>query len=280
MSFSNFHTHSYFCDGHGDPEEYIQKAIQCDFTCLGFSSHAPLPFTNSWTMKNSSVNKYLKTILHLRKKYENRIQIYLGLEIDYITDLISPTDEQFKNMNLDYTIGSVHMIKNDATGKYLAVDGEEDEYLELITSAFHNDIKAFVHNYYHQIQKMVIEKTPSIVGHLDLIKKHNTSNKYFDENEDWYKCEILETLKVIAEHNTILEMNTGGKVRSYTKDFYPSNWILPECKKLNIPLILNSDAHNPQYVNAYFDEATHIMKSSGYKDQHILLNNIWQTVPL
>ena len=280
MSFSNFHTHSYFCDGHGDPEEYVNSAIQYNFTCLGFSSHAPLPFPNSWTMKESSVNKYLSTILHLRKKYENKIQIYLGLEIDYITDLISPTDEKFKNMKLNYTIGSVHMLKNETTCKYLAVDGDEDEYIELITSAFHNDVKAFVHSYYEQIRKMVEEKTPSIVGHLDLIKKHNKNSKYFDESEKWYKDEIIATLKVISQHNTILEMNTGGKVRGYTDDFYPSNWILPECKELNIPMILNSDAHNPQYVNAYFDEATAILKAAEYEDQHILLDNIWQTTAL
>ena len=118
------------------------------------------------------------------------------------------------------------------------------------------------------------------IEYIYLIKKHNKNNKYFDESEKWYKDEIIATLKVISQHNTILEMNTGGKVRGYTDDFYPSNWILPECKKLNIPMILNSDAHNPQYVNAYFDEATAILKSYEYDEQHILLDNIWQTAAL
>lgn len=280
MSFSNFHTHSYFCDGLGDPEEYVKRAIQCNFTCLGFSSHAPLPFANSWTMNDADVNEYLNTIISLRKKYRDKIEIYLGMEIDYIFNLISPTDEKFTKLNLDYTIGSVHMLKNKTTGEYLAIDGDEDEYINLLTSVFDNDIRAFVHEYYNEIRIMVKEKTPSIVGHLDLIKKHNKNNKYFNENDQWYKNEIMETLNIIADNNTILEMNTGGKVRGYTDDFYPSNWILPECIKLNIPLILNSDAHNPQYVNAYFEEATAILKAAEYNYQHILLNNVWQTVPL
>lgn len=278
MIFSNFHTHSYFCDGIGNPEEYVLKAIQCNFNSLGFSSHAPLPFSNSWTMKEEDVNRYLNTIINLKKKYTDTIQIYLGMEVDYIQNLISPTDEKFKK--LDYTIGSVHMLKNEATGEYLAVDGDEDEYIELITSAFNNDVKAFVHKYYEQMQTMVLENTPSIVGHLDLIKKHNKNNKYFDENEDWYKLEIMKTLNVISKANTILEMNTGGKVRGYTNDFYPSNWIVNECRKLNIPLILSSDAHNPSYVNAYFEEASAILKGAGYTNQHVLLDNIWQTAPL
>jgi histidinol-phosphatase (PHP family) len=280
MSFSNFHTHCYFCDGIGDPEEYVKKAIECNFSDLGFSSHAPLPFPNSWTMEEKNINEYCKKINTLRKKYKDKINIYLGLEIDYIEDLISPTDEKFYDLNLDYTIGSVHMLKNIKTGEFLAVDGDEDEYIKLITSAFDNDIKKFVHTYYAQIRNMVLHKTPSIVGHLDLIKKHNKNNKYFNENEPWYREEILETLNVIAKNNTILELNTGGKVRGYTNDFYPSNWILAQCRRLNIPIILNSDVHNPEYLNAYFSEATILLKEFNYFKQRILHNGVWENISL
>lgn len=278
MSFSNFHTHCYFCDGTGDPEEYVKKAIEFKFSDLGFSSHAPLPFPNSWTMEENNFYEYCNKINSLKLKYKDEINIYLGLEVDYIEDLISPTDEKFAS--LDYTIGSVHMLKDIKTGEFLAVDGDEDEYIKLITSAFDNDVKKFVHAYYTQIRNMVSNKTPSIVGHLDLIKKHNKNNKYFNENESWYKDEILNTLKVISENKTILELNTGGKVRGYTDDFYPSNWILTECRHLDIPIILNSDAHNPQYINAYFSDATILLKNSNYLKQRILHNEVWQDVLL
>ncbi|SMC28277.1 histidinol-phosphatase (PHP family) [Clostridium acidisoli DSM 12555] len=278
MSFSNFHTHCYFCDGTDDPEEYVKKAIEFKFSDLGFSSHAPLPFPNSWTMGKNNFYEYCNKINSLKLKYKNEINIYLGLEVDYIENLISPTDEKFAS--LDYTIGSVHMLKDIKTGEFLAVDGDEDEYIKLITSAFDNDVKKFVHAYYTQIRNMVSNKTPSIVGHLDLIKKHNKNNKYFNENEPWYKDEILNTLKVISENKTILELNTGGKVRGYTDDFYPSNWILTECRHLDIPIILNSDAHNPQYINAYFSDATILLKNSNYLKQRILHNEVWQDVLL
>jgi histidinol-phosphatase (PHP family) len=278
MSFSNFHTHCYFCDGTDDPEEYIKKSIEFKFSDLGFSSHAPLPFPNSWTMGKNNFYEYCNKINSLKLKYKNEINIYLGLEVDYIENLISPTDEKFAS--LDYTIGSVHMLKDIKTGEFLAVDGDEDEYIKLITSAFDNDVKKFVHAYYTQIRNMVSNKTPSIVGHLDLIKKHNKNNKYFNENEPWYKDEILNTLKVISENKTILELNTGGKVRGYTDDFYPSNWILTECRHLDIPIILNSDAHNPQYINAYFSDATILLKNSNYLKQRILHNEVWQDVLL
>lgn len=269
MSFSNFHTHCYFCDGAGDPEEYVTEAISNSFTDLGFSSHAPLPFSNSWTMKEENLKEYCSKINSLKIKYRDKLNIYLGLEIDYIHNLTNPTATKFEALNLDYTIGSVHMLKNEKDNCYLAVDGSEDEYIRLIKDGFHGDIKAFVHAYYTAIRNMVERHTPTIVGHLDLIKKHNKNNKYFDELEDWYKAEIIHTLNVISSSNAILELNTGGKVRGYTSDFYPSNWILEHCMTLNIPIILNSDSHNPKFVNAYFDSASTLLKKYGYVSQKI-----------
>ncbi|MDD3224258.1 MAG: histidinol-phosphatase HisJ [Clostridium sp.] len=279
MILSNFHTHCFFCDGNGNPSEYVKKAIEFNFNSIGFSSHAPLPFSNDWTMKPENLPIYLESIKNLKDLYHNTIEIYTGLEIDYIKNLMCSCSKKFLDLNLDYTIGSIHMLK-DLNGGYLAVDGDLSEYEALLKFTFNNDIKQFVHEYYSQVRNMVIESTPSIVGHLDLIKKHNKAMRFFNENESWYKEEIIETLKTISNSNSILEINTGGKVRGYTEDFYPSNWIIRESRKLNIPIILNSDAHDPMQIKAYFKEASEILKASGYTYQHILKNNKWTEVPL
>jgi histidinol phosphatase-like PHP family hydrolase len=42
--WSNFHTHSTYCDGKSSMEEHIAKARELKVSHLGFSSHAPLPF--------------------------------------------------------------------------------------------------------------------------------------------------------------------------------------------------------------------------------------------
>lgn len=279
MILSNFHTHCFFCDGHSHPSEYVKKAIEFNFNSIGFSSHAPLPFSNDWTMKPENLPIYLKCINDLKDFYKGTLEIYTGLEIDYIKNLMSPCSKKFQNLNLDYTIGSVHMLK-DLNGDYLAVDGDLAEYENLLKFTFNNDIKQFVHEYYTQVRNMVTESAPSIIGHLDLIKKHNKNTKFFNENEFWYKEEILETLKVISKSNSLLEINTGGKVRGYTEDFYPSNWIISESRKMNIPIILNSDAHDPLKIKAYFNEASDILKECGYTCQHVLKNNKWVEVPL
>ena len=40
MIKSNFHTHTYFCDGKDSPEEMVLSAIERGFTTLGFSIHS------------------------------------------------------------------------------------------------------------------------------------------------------------------------------------------------------------------------------------------------
>jgi len=67
---------------------------------LGFSSHAPIPFDCAWTMKKQALEPYIFEINEL-KKSNPQIEIYAGLEVDYIPGVTSPGHFQGQ---LDYTI--------------------------------------------------------------------------------------------------------------------------------------------------------------------------------
>ena len=84
MKRFNHHTHSYFCDGSSVPEEYAEEAIRLGFDTLGFSSHAPVPFDNTFALKEERRPEYQKAIRELQKRYADRLEIYMGLEIDFI----------------------------------------------------------------------------------------------------------------------------------------------------------------------------------------------------
>ena len=103
---------------------------------------------------------------------------------------------------------------------------------------------------------------------------------YFDEKEAWYKDEILRTLLVIADSKAVLEVNTGGIARGYVKHPHPSPWVFKDCQKLGIPIMLNSDAHSPIYINSYFKEVIPMLLEAGFKDQRIILNGAWVNVSL
>lgn len=106
MILSNYHSHFNLCDGKGEAYEYLDQALKLGFSSYGFSAHAPIA-DESWTLKQEDLGKYLSTVENLKKEYSGKIQVYTGLEIDYIPDKSGPSSENFKNLDLDYTIGSV-----------------------------------------------------------------------------------------------------------------------------------------------------------------------------
>ncbi len=274
----NFHTHNEMCDGEGPAENYVIKAIEKGFKALGFSSHAPIPIELDWTLKKEKVKEYFNTIKNLNEKYKEKIEIYLGLEFDYFEEK-DFQDFYFKTKNkLDYNICSVHFFY--AKNNFFVIDGKLENYVDALKIIFDENIINFVKKYYELIRKMIIEFRPDIIAHIDLIKKNNKKNTFFSEKENWYKKEILSTLDVITKTSSLLEINTGGLARGSIEDFYPSEWLFKECYKRSIPIIINSDCHNPEKLDAYLTEAKKSLKKVGYHFQKVLSNYKWIEVGL
>lgn len=274
--FATYHTHSFFCDGKMSPEDYILSAIAKGFAAIGISSHAPVCFETTWTMKPELLQDYIETVLRLKAKYRSRIQIYLGLETDFYPGAV----DYRSYPGLDYTIGSVHFIYHAEGQRYMALDGTPEEFMETRDVIFKGNVRALVEKYYQLLTEMLRQHPPSIVGHLDVLKKNNTGSRFFDETENWYRKAVEEALNAVAEQHVIAEVNTGGIARGYTTEMYPSDWILVRMRERNIPIVLNSDTHHPDMIDAYYPQAIEKLKAAGYTHQRILLDNTWQDVNL
>lgn len=273
---SNYHTHCALCDGKMMPEDYVLSAIKKGFASIGFTSHAPVLFKTSWTMKPENLPIYIRIVNNLKEEYKNDIQIYTGLETDFY-----PGCKDYRNYpKIDYTIGAIHFIYDEKNKKFMALDGSVDEFIETLDITFNGDIRSLVETYYNLLGEMVVTHTPNILAHLDVIKKNNMNNRFFNESDLWYRKKIEELLYIIKENKVIVEVNTGGISRGYTTDVYPSSWILKLMKQLDIPLVLNSDAHHPDWIDTYYNNALDIIKNAGYTHERILYNGQWQDVPL
>ena len=274
MSWVNYHTHCNFCDGEGNPEKYAEEAIKNHGYALGFSSHAPFLYETKWAMKHDKLGEYIGTINQFKKTYGNKIDINLGLEIDYIPGVIGPSD--FKdNTDLDYIIGAIHFISQYPDGKYWGIDGAKEEFAKGLEIIFNNDIKKTVKAYYDLVQQMILKDKPDIIGHIDIIKKNNKGNYFFSEEEEWYRNNVLETLQYVKDSGCIVEINTRGVTTKRTDTLYPSVWILEEMYKMDIPVTISSDAHKPEEVYAYFNQTAIILKSIGFKSIYALKNRKW-----
>ncbi len=268
----NYHTHSNFCDGKSTLDEHIQKAKELNLKSLGFSSHAPIPFDCKWCMKKEDFESYLQSIETI-KQNTKKVELYTGLEVDYIPNLISPSDFSSK---LDYTIGSIHFVDAFADGAHWEIDGLHTLFLDGLEKIFKNDFKAAFTRYFELTREMVRNSPPTIVGHLDKMKIQNPQNKFFDEKENWYQHEVKETIKEIKDSGAIIEVNTRGIYQKKTIDTYPSPWILELIHEENIPITISSDAHHADDLINQFGSTATMLKKIGFKKIHILYQGEWK----
>lgn len=269
--WSNFHTHSNFCDGKSSIEEQVQKAKSFSMKSLGLSSHAPIPFDCKWCMKKERLSEYLQTI-HQVKQNNSGLQVYAGLEVDYIPGFVSPLD--FKD-SLDYTIGSVHFVEKYDNGTPWEIDGPHLSFLEGFEKIFHNQIKEVIVRYFELTREMIEQSKPDVIGHLDKIKIQNINNKFFDESENWYRNEIKKTIDTIGKSGGIVEVNTRGIYQKKSATTYPSPWILELLCEKNIPVTISSDAHHADDLINQFPETALLLKKIGFNKITILSDNTW-----
>lgn len=281
MSWTNYHSHTNFCDGTNTPEDYIRKALELEMPTYGFSSHAPVPFFDcKWAMKMDDLEGYCDEIYRLKKKYEERIEILLGLEVDYIPDKMGPTADFLQTAGLDYAVGSVHFVDAFSGGKGWEIDGPLDVFKKGLHEIFDGNVEAAVKRYYELTREMMEEDCPEIVGHLDKIKMQNLREPFFTEDEKWYREEVMNTLEVISKTDAVMEVNTRGLYKKRANETYPSKWVLDEALKLDIPVQINSDGHVPDEILGEFETAAELLLNVGYDSCVILIDGEWAEVGL
>jgi len=88
----DLHTHHERC-GHatGTIEDYIRSAIDAGLTAIGISDHSPYFAEKAdcaqpgIAMAKSEFARYVEEVLQLKRKYEGRIEVLLGVESDFFS---------------------------------------------------------------------------------------------------------------------------------------------------------------------------------------------------
>ena len=223
-NLTNYHSHSLYCDGRANMEDFIRFALSEGFTSYGFSSHAPLPFSTAWTMEWDAMDDYLAEFHRLKAKYAGQIELYIGLEIDYLNEESNPSVVRFRELPLDYRIGSVHLLYDDK-GEIVDVDVTADKFCRVVDKHFNGDLVRVVHLYYDRLMRMVELGGFDIVGHAD--KMHYNASAYHPGllDEPWYDALIQEYFDAIARKGYIVEINTKSYLELGT--FYPNERYFP-----------------------------------------------------
>ena len=260
----DFHVHTSFSDGTNTPEEVVRTAILGGMTEIGFSDHSPTPFDPSYCMSAESCTVYRREILRLKELYSDAIAVRLGIEQDYYTE--EPTDDY------EYVIGSVHYLcfdeKEAARGGgedwpegfhryrgsvYVPVDESADLLVRAAEVFTDGDVYALAERYFMTVSDVVRKTGCAIIGHFDLISKHNEKAPFFDESDERYVRAWKRAADALLETGIPFEINTGAMSRGAKTDPYPSRPIREYLASRGARFILSSDSHRADTVLFAFD---------------------------
>lgn len=277
MNLTNYHSHCSFCDGRAPLEEFVKEAIRQGFYSYGVSSHAPLPFPTRWTMEWEQMEAYLDEFNNLRQKYADEIELYVGLEIDYLNEESNPSVARFTELPLDYRIGSVHLLY-DAAGEVVDIDCSPAVFKERVDRHFNGDVLRVVRMYFDRLFRMVELGGFDILGHAD--KMHYNASCYHPGllDEPWYEALMKDYFSLVASRGYLVEINT--KAYDSLGTFYPNSRYWELMKEYQIKILVNSDAHYPERINAGRMEALRLLQAKGFAAVAELHQGSWREVPI
>lgn len=249
----NYHTHTYRC-GHAancNDEEYVKSAIKNNFKVLGFSDHAP--FRNiihpGMRMEFNDFDNYINSITSLKNKYKDKIQILIGLEIEYLSNFKEYYEELINKYKLNYLILGQHLKYNNEF---------EPEYYFKSTK---NNI-ALINEYAFDLINGMKTGYFSYVCHPDLFLINCT---FFGEFEKEISIKICKAAK---EFNLPLEININGFISNRE---YPSIDFFKIAKEIGNKFIFGIDAHSPiQIENIPYEGLNLFLNKTGITNNDII----------
>jgi histidinol-phosphatase (PHP family) len=229
-------------------------------------------------MKEERLPEYLDTVREARRRWEGKLRIYLGLEADFIPGLTGPGDRKYREMGLDYIIGSVHIII-PPKGPPFEIDGEWEPIGRAIREGFDGDGEALARAYWDNVAAMIADGGFDILGHMDLVKKNNRApkvpeagpasppvNRIFEPQNPDYLRRGGEIIRAAAKAGLVVELNTGGISRGRIDETYPSPAFLKIFRENSVPALITADAHRAEDLDSHYDTARETLLAAGYTE--------------
>lgn len=251
----DYHTHHVRC-GHasGELEEYVQKGIELGLTQLGLSDHMPLLHVDPATylpgmaMPMEELPHYAEEAFRLQQQYKDQIDIRVGLEGDYIEGYETEIERIIKAYPWDYVIGSVHFLGEWDISDFRQLDEWKNR-----------DAYEVYKQYYDAVQKAAKTGFYDYIGHIDVIKRFGFKPEQNVEHLE------NEALRAVQEAGLAIELNASG-LRMPVNEMFPSRRMLEVCHEWGIPLTIGSDAHQPERLSQYLDQAVALLKEIGFTE--------------
>jgi histidinol-phosphatase (PHP family) len=228
----------------GAPEEYAEEAIRRNLKGIIFTCHSPMP-DNWWPqvrMAPAQLEEYLEMIARARAAYAGRLDIRVGMEMDYFPGYESWVRSLNERCEFHHVLGSVHYFGKAYRERY-----------------WKGDLLAFRKQYFTSLAESAETALFDTLAHPDLVKNLEPDEYEFDGI-----CEhVGECLDRIAASGVAMEFNTSGRHKAFPQ-FNPGPAMLKMMAEREIPVVLGSDSHVPRRVAENFDNAMDELEAAGY----------------
>ncbi|WP_026689443.1 histidinol-phosphatase [Alteribacter aurantiacus] len=234
-------------------KKFTNEAKEKGIEEFGISEHAYHFAETENILSNPWVNErrwYEMTdyVQLFKEAKEAGIDVRMSIEMDYTPGKHKEMEAFIQKYPFDYVVGSVHWVGD--FGIDLAEYRKEWDK---------RDVKEVYKQYFDQIVTLAESNLFDIVGHLDLVKIFG----YVPKDRAFLLSEYERITDALKNSKTCVEISTAG-LRKHVGRMYPEPELLRMCNQKGIPIVLSSDAHEPEHVGYAYDEAVRFAKTAGY----------------
>lgn len=251
---ANYHTHTPRCNhAWGTEDEYVECALKSGLQILGFSDHTPYIFPGTYyshfRMRPELLDHYVSSVLRVRTQYQDKIQIPLGLELEYYPNLLPKLLPLLKDYPFDYLILGQHCLGDEVNEHYSGRATADKGHLEQYCNQTIDAMQSGMFTYF---------------AHPDLLN-------YVGGDNVFYRRQMLRICREAKQCGIPLEINLLGMLEG---KHYPNDHFWEFAAEEGCDVILGRDAHEPQQLlmEEYEQRGLEIVKTYGLK--------LLDTVPL
>jgi len=252
MIKADYHTHTNFStDGQATMDAMIEQAIKLGLKEYAITDHMDFTYPDRRILGNFEASDMVNAMQAAKTKYEGRIKVLVGMEISLRPDVADIARQMVSEHEFDFIIGSPHDVKGIDVGW---------------TQFHHGRTKHEAHAAYFEHMLDVVHTCDSydVLGHFDYVERYgpytDKSLRYDDHREI-----IDEILKIVISKGKGIEINTAGYFYGLGHA-HPQMDILQRYMQLGGEIItIGSDAHRPENIAQYFDDAYKMLQQVGVK---------------
>ena len=250
----DYHVHTSRC-GHagGATRDFVERAVALGLSEIAITDHIPLYFLPagerdpSLAMREDQFEGYLEEVASLRREYEGRIAVRLGLEADFAEGHEEALARWLSRAEWDLVLGSVHWVAGD----WIDAPGSAARYAREGTERLYAE-------YYRLLALAAETGFFDVLTHFDLPKKHgHRPSAPLEESEQ-------TAIGAALRAGCAVEISSAG-LRKPVAEAYPEERLLSRLVAAGVPVTFSSDAHAPAEVGWGYDRTLALARAAGVR---------------